>query len=283
MIPFLVSELRLDRDEQQLLQREWWPSYAHAVVHRDGVFLFDNGVGFGDPEVEAAFTPRVRRLGDALAGHGISFTDVTGVANCHLHFDHCGQNGAVPSGIPIFVQRAEWAMVHEPDYTVPEWIDVPGLSYEVLDGQLEVAPGVRIIPTPGHTSGHQSVVLDTDGGTVVLAGQALQSLAEWEGAPRRSSRASRQPRTAATRTPSLGCAPSTPCACTSRTTLQCGSAPCDAHASRDLPRFGRGLAVRPRDSHAAERHICAPGAASGRKPWGSTCRPQRLTHCRARR
>jgi len=182
VIPFLVSELRLDPDEQQLLQREWWPSYAHAVVHRDGVFLFDNGVGFGDPEVEAAFAPRVRRLGDALAGHGISFTDVTGVANCHLHFDHCGQNGAVPSGIPIFVQRAEWAMVHEPDYTVPEWIDVPGLSYELLDGELEVAPGVRIIPTPGHTSGHQSVVLDTDGGTVVLAGQALQSLAEWEGA-----------------------------------------------------------------------------------------------------
>jgi N-acyl homoserine lactone hydrolase len=160
VISFLVSELRLDPDEQQLLQREWWPSYAHAVVHRDGVFLFDNGVGFGDPEVEAAFTPRVRRLGDALAEHGISFTDVTGVANCHLHFDHCGQNGAVPTGIPIFVQRAEWAMVHEPDYTVPKWIDVPGLSYEVLDGELEVAPGVRI----------------------VLAGQALQSLAEWEGA-----------------------------------------------------------------------------------------------------
>jgi len=182
VIPFLVSELRLDPDEQELLQREWWPSYAHAVVHRDGVFLFDNGVGFGDPEVSAAFTPRVRRLDDALADHGISFADVTGVANCHLHFDHCGQNGAVPSGIPIFVQRAEWAMVHEPEYTVPQWIDVPGLSYELLDGEVEAAPGIRVVPTPGHTSGHQSLVLDTDDGTVVLAGQALQSLAEWDGA-----------------------------------------------------------------------------------------------------
>ena len=182
VVPFLVSELRLDPDERELLQREWWPSYAHAVVHRDGVFLFDNGVGFGDPDVEATFTPRVRPLGEALAEHGISFADVTGVANCHLHFDHCGQNGAVPSGIPIFVQRREWAMVHVPDYTVPGWVDVPGLSYELIDGELEVAPGIRIIPTPGHTAGHQSAVLATDEGPVVLAGQALQSRGEWEGA-----------------------------------------------------------------------------------------------------
>jgi N-acyl homoserine lactone hydrolase len=182
VVPFLVSELRLDPHERELLQREWWPSYAHAVVHRDGVFLFDNGVGFGDLEVEAVFTPRVRRLEEALAEHGISFADVTGVANCHLHFDHCGQNGAVPSGIPIFVQRSEWAMVHEPDYTVPGWVDVPGLSYEVLDGEQEVAPGIRIVPTPGHTTGHQSAVLATDDGPIVLAGQALQSRREWEGA-----------------------------------------------------------------------------------------------------
>ena len=104
------------------------------------------------------------------------------MANCHLHFDHSGQNDRIPPGVPIFVQRTEWAMVHEPDYTVPEWIDVPGLTYEVLEGELEVAPGLRLIPTPGHTAGHQSLVLDAPDGTVVLAGQAVQSRAEWEGA-----------------------------------------------------------------------------------------------------
>ena len=126
VVPLLVSELRLPPDEQQLLRREWWPSYAHAVIHRDGVFLFDNGVGFGNAEVERPSRQGSRRLGMRFRAWDL-FADVTGVANCHLHFDHCGQNGAVPSGIPIFVQRAEWAMVHEPDYTVPEWIDVPGL------------------------------------------------------------------------------------------------------------------------------------------------------------
>jgi glyoxylase-like metal-dependent hydrolase (beta-lactamase superfamily II) len=182
VVPFLVSELRLPPDEQELLGREWWPSYAHAVVHRDGIFLFDNGCGFGNEEVATTFSPRVTSIEDRLAEHEISLADVTGVANCHLHFDHSGQNVLIPAGVPIFVQRAEWAKVHEPDYTVPEWIDVPGLAYEVLDGEIEVAPGVRLIPTPGHTAGHQSLVLDAEIGTVVLAGQAVQSRAEWEGA-----------------------------------------------------------------------------------------------------
>jgi glyoxylase-like metal-dependent hydrolase (beta-lactamase superfamily II) len=181
VIPLLVSELRLPPEEQELLQREWWPSYAHVVIHPDGVFLFDNGVGFGDPEVEETFSPRATPIEDALAEHGIALFEVTGAANCHLHFDHSGQNIRL-KGIPIFVQRAEWAMVHEPGYTVAGWVDAPGLTYEIVDGETEVAPGLRLVPTPGHTAGHQSLVLDTPEGVVVLAGQALQSCAEWEGA-----------------------------------------------------------------------------------------------------
>jgi N-acyl homoserine lactone hydrolase len=182
VIPFLVSELRLPPGEQALLGREWWPSYAHAVVHRDGIFLFDNGVGFGNTEVEERFSPRVTPIEEALAEHGIALSDVTGIANCHLHFDHSGQNARLPKGVPIFVQRAEWAKVHDPDYTIAEWIDVPGLAYEPLEGETEVGPGLRLVPTPGHTAGHQSLVADAPEGSVVLAGQAVQSRAEWEGA-----------------------------------------------------------------------------------------------------
>jgi glyoxylase-like metal-dependent hydrolase (beta-lactamase superfamily II) len=153
------------------------------VVHPDGVFLFDNGAGTGDAEVEATFSPRVRPVEDALEAVGISLADVTGAANCHLHFDHSGQNARL-RGMPIFVQRAEWAMVHEPDYTIPAWIDVPGLAYELLEGEAEVAPGLTLVPTPGHTAGHQSLVIDDPddpSGPVVLAGQAVRSRAEWEG------------------------------------------------------------------------------------------------------
>jgi N-acyl homoserine lactone hydrolase len=182
VVPFLVSELRLPRDEQKLLGREWWASYAHAVIYGDGVFLFDNGVGMGNAEIEQTYAPRVTPIEEALARNGISLADVTGAANCHLHFDHSGQNVRLPKGLPIFVQRLEWERVHQPDYTVSEWIDVPGLTYEMLDGETEVAPGLRLIPTPGHTQGHQSLAVATSDGNVVLAGQALQSHPEWEGA-----------------------------------------------------------------------------------------------------
>lgn len=182
VIPFLVSELRLPPDDQVSLGIEWWPSYGHAVLHHDGVFLFDNGVGFGDAQIEATFEPRVRPIEELLEEHGIALADVNGVANCHLHFDHSGQNIRLPKGVPIFVQRAEWAMLHEPDYTIASWIDVPGLTYELLDGETEVAPGLRLIPTPGHSPGHQSLGLETSEGTVLLAGQAVRSKAEWDGA-----------------------------------------------------------------------------------------------------
>lgn len=182
IIPFLASELQLPPDARERLGHDLWPSYGHAIVHRDGVFLFDNGAEAGNAWIDERFTPRVIPIETALAEHGIALTDLTGAANCHLHFDHAGQNARLPRDMPIFVQRQEWVRVHEPDYTVAEWIDAPGLRYEVLDGEIEVAPGLRLIPTPGHTAGHQSLVVDLPEGTVVLAGQAIQSRLEWDGA-----------------------------------------------------------------------------------------------------
>jgi N-acyl homoserine lactone hydrolase len=157
-----------------------FPIVAFAVTHRDGVFLFDTGMGTGNAEVQALFEPRTTPIADALAAVGIRLADVTGVANCHLHLDHAGQNAGV-TGVPIYAQEREWRMVHEPDYTIAEWIDVPGLRYEFLDGEAEVAPGLRLLPTPGHTAGHQSLVVGTDEETVVLAGQAVQTRAELRG------------------------------------------------------------------------------------------------------
>ncbi len=103
------------------------------------------------------------------------------MVNTHLHFDHCGDNRLF-AGTPIFVQRAEYEAAREPDYTITRWVDFPGAAYEVLDGEAEIAPGVRAVPTPGHTPGHQSVVLQTAEGVVVIAGQAIYTAAEHDGA-----------------------------------------------------------------------------------------------------
>lgn len=179
VVPLHVSDVLLPEGDPR--GGEPYPIVAYAVVHRDGVFLFDSGVGTGNLEIDEAFLPRTTPIEDVLAAEGISMADVTGVANCHLHFDHSGQNAHF-AGVPIFAQEREWRMVHEPDYTIPEWVDVPGLTYELLNGETEVAPGIRLIPTPGHTPGHQSLAVETIGGTVLLAGQAVQTRREWEGA-----------------------------------------------------------------------------------------------------
>jgi N-acyl homoserine lactone hydrolase len=50
----------------------------------------------------------------------------------------------------------------------------------VIDGDAQVATGVRVLSTPGHTPGHQSLVVDTGSGAVALAGQAIYSKAEYE-------------------------------------------------------------------------------------------------------
>jgi glyoxylase-like metal-dependent hydrolase (beta-lactamase superfamily II) len=187
VLPLALAQLQLPEEERSRWPEDLpFPIVAHAVAHRDGVFLFDTGIGSGNEEVDPLV--RVRRpIEDALADHGIAMADVTAVGNCHLHVDHGGQNFRFP-GRPIFAQRREWAMVHEPDYTIAEWVDAPALSYELLDGEAEVAPGLRLIPTPGHAPGHQSLVVESDRGTVLIAGQAILTMAEWDGStdPQRS-------------------------------------------------------------------------------------------------
>ena len=178
VLPLAVAEVVLPPGHPQA--GEMLAIVAHVVTHRDGVLLFDTGVGEGNAEIDEVFRPRRVPLQVALAGHGISMADVTAVANCHLHFDHSGQNARFP-GVPIFAQRAEHAMIHAPDYTIAEWVDFPRATYELLDGEAEIAPGIRVVPTPGHSPGHQSLVVAADAETVVVAGQALLTKAEWEG------------------------------------------------------------------------------------------------------
>lgn len=145
---------------------------GYLVDHPDGLLLFDTGMG-NDPEVDLHYRPRRQPLGAALAASGAAVEHVRMVANCHLHFDHCGGNPQL-SGRPVFTQAIELdAARHTPDYTLPDLIDAPGVLYEELSGESEVLPGVLLLPTPGHTGGHQSMVVrGGDGTVVVLAGQS---------------------------------------------------------------------------------------------------------------
>ena len=85
------------------------------------------------PDVDAHYRPRRHTLDVALLAVGATRSDLRWVVNCHLHFDHCGANPALP-GRPVFTQRVELDTARSADnYTLPHLVDAPGVNYEVLD------------------------------------------------------------------------------------------------------------------------------------------------------
>ena len=151
---------------------------AFAIKHERGVVLIDTGIGLGNEEVDQLYRPLWRRLTFVLREQRLNVKDVIAVVNTHLHFDHCGQNCLFPA-IPIFVQKVEYDAAHTPDFTVIEWVDFPGAAYEQINGDMECLPGITIVSTSGHTPGHQSVLVESIEGSVIIAGQAVYSAADY--------------------------------------------------------------------------------------------------------
>ena len=154
------------------------PVQAFLVTHPQGVLLFDTGLGAEYPAFDRLLAPVRRPLEEAFAASNVRLTDVQAVMNCHLHYDNAGGNPLFP-GIPIFVQAREHKAAGELAYLIPERVDFPGVDLRLLQGEAQVLPGLRVVPTPGHTPGHQSLVVEDRGGPVVLAGQAAYTVAEF--------------------------------------------------------------------------------------------------------
>src|SRR3954469_23649723 len=156
-----------------LAEGERMPVYVHVIDHPDGRVLVDTGMTELHPLV-ADMDPRLNPLSEQdfdLAGIDI-------VVNTHLPFDHCGGNHLF-AGRPIYVQRRELDDARNQDeYTIREWVDTPGIRYVPVDGELELLPGLRLLPAPGHTRGMQVVVVDNGGRPVVVGGDVAVSFPE---------------------------------------------------------------------------------------------------------
>jgi N-acyl homoserine lactone hydrolase len=156
--PILVADLFVGADERM-------PVYVHLLEHPDARVLVDTGLTELHPAV-ADMDPRIQ----PLTGQDVDLAGIDIVVNTHLHFDHCGGNHLF-AGKPIYVQRRELEDARTLEaYTIPEWVDAPDVEYRPVDGELELLPGVRLVPAPGHTDGSQIVVVENDGGSTVIAG-----------------------------------------------------------------------------------------------------------------
>lgn len=141
---------------------------------REGYALFDTG-GNGDrPGLMAA-----------LAERGIDRQEIRTVVLSHLHFDHMANVECFPKA-EVVLHESEFAYVqdHMNDDPALSRFQVEGLlrspQLTLVSGELEVLAGVRMICTPGHTGGHVSLVMTTDGKCVVLAQDAIKHRGEIE-------------------------------------------------------------------------------------------------------
>jgi len=166
-----LDDVRAIRYGDVLVDGERWPGFVHVVDHPQGRVLVDTGLIDSTPELDAEWSPRFDP--DAIP------REVVFVINTHLHFDHCGGNRLF-AGTPIYVQRLEREAARAQDYTIPEWADFEGARYVELEGEQEILPGLRVVPTPGHTPGHQSVLVETDEGLVVVAGDVAYTWDEFD-------------------------------------------------------------------------------------------------------
>jgi N-acyl homoserine lactone hydrolase len=157
------------------------PVWSALLRTTEGNVLFDTGLHPVHVErPDATFGPGslkvVMAKEDAIVTRlselGVRPDEIAIVVNSHLHFDHAGNNGAFPKAT-FLVQGEHLAFAKgKPNFPGVYW-DIPELTYLPVAGRARVAPGLEVVPTPGHAPGHQSLVVDLpETGRVVLCGDA---------------------------------------------------------------------------------------------------------------
>jgi N-acyl homoserine lactone hydrolase len=153
-----------------------FPVHAWLIRHPDGPILVDTGIGLDSAAIDEMYQPHSTSLIDALGELGLAPFEIAAVVVSHLHFDHCGQLGAL--GAPVYVQSAELEAAQAPGYTVPEWAAIPQGRLRLVHGDEDIVEGVSLLSTPGHSPGHQSVLVHAEDDRVVIAAQCAFRAAE---------------------------------------------------------------------------------------------------------
>jgi len=117
------------------------------------------------------------KLVHRLDAAGIEADNVDLVVLSHLHYDHAGGAEFFRKS-ELVVQKDEYSYAHYPasffaGFYYRKNFDLPGYRWRLLDGDTELAPGVTVLRTDGHTPGHHSLMVELpETGPVILTGDA---------------------------------------------------------------------------------------------------------------
>jgi glyoxylase-like metal-dependent hydrolase (beta-lactamase superfamily II) len=162
----------------------WMPVLCFYVDTGEYKIMVDTGLC--DEERATKYHHKCQKRGclqspDALRALGVSPEEIDIVILTHLHWDHV-QNIKAFSKARYICTATEIAWAYNPlplyyrSYESPILGIKPafsGLNFEIVDGETQIVPGVSVFPTPGHSPGHQSVLVKTSVGDIVLAGDAI--------------------------------------------------------------------------------------------------------------
>lgn len=126
----------------------------------------------------------------ALSKVGVDPKDINIVINSHFHWDHMGNNHLFPNA-KHYVQRAEYQYALAPIPT-DEWsfdkVRIVSTRWNLLDGDEEIAEGLKCLWVGGHTPGSMCVIADTEKGKAALTCDFITDYANWEHEPKLAGR-----------------------------------------------------------------------------------------------
>lgn len=175
-----------------------FPVFAFVVEHPDGNIVIDTGWHHGVQQLPAVrfitrltgaptFVTADDEVGPQMRAAGLSPDDVRLVVPTHMDADHAGGVGHFPNST-IVVNRPEWEYVTQtrygrvraqsrfwPDWFRPSLYDLEPEPYGSFTQSLALTDSkdVRVVPTPGHSPAHVSVVIESGGRKLFFAGDHL--------------------------------------------------------------------------------------------------------------
>lgn len=171
-----------------------FPCLGFLILGGTKTILVDTGAPEPDIGVKVV-RPVVRNEGEflipQLARFGLKPDDIDIIVNTHLHYDHIYGNGKIPNA-EVIVQQAELDYYANPlpcDRNSYEknkekpFVETFYDRIKAVNGDTEIIPGVKLLLTPGHTPGCQTVLVKTADGIVALPGDNISLFSSLKSTP----------------------------------------------------------------------------------------------------
>ena len=154
-------------------KRIWLPIYVFYLEGGDQKILVDTGMEefMVPPGAEEQTGLRIMEFEEALQTVNLKPDEVDIVIQTHLHNDHC-ENTYKCTNAKVYVQKTELDFFRSPHPIDHRYYSDLLDESEVVtvEGDREIVPGIRVLFTPGHTPGGQSVAVETKDGTAIITG-----------------------------------------------------------------------------------------------------------------